>query len=385
MTTPPDRQAPFSADEAHAIRAHTEALLRSDLWRQAPRQQRLLRHIVWATLDGDTRRLSGQVLGREVFDRGADFDPAVDPIVRVEAGRLRGKLLAHYAGAGAHDAVWIEVPKGGYVARFEFRAAPPAAGWLPREAGTPLREPLAGGIGTFWTLSAQALLQAQQWFADAVARDPGYGAAHAWLALAALNRHALSLDLGDGAIRLARAHVARALVLEPRSALAQAAHCAVLAWSGQTAAAVEAGRQAVALDPNFADAHALHALALANAMHLPQALAAIELALQLNPGPTGYYHWVHGSTLQLMGRDGEAREVYARSLAASSFDQYNRIGLALCLLREGREAEALEQVERFRAWYPHPRLLYRNRFTEPGVRARHAAAMQRLGFREVGG
>lgn len=384
MTSPPGRPAAFSADEAQAIREHTEALLRSELWRQAPRQQRLLRHIVWATLDGDAQRLSGQALGREVFDRGADFDPAVDPIVRVEAGRLRSKLLAHYAGAGAHDPVWIEVPKGAYAARFEFRTAPPAAAWLPREGGTPQREPLAGGIGTFWTLSAEALLQAQQWFADAVARDPGYAAAHAWLGLAALNRHAFALDLTDGSIRLARAHVARARVLEPRSALAHAAQCAVLAWSGQTAAAVEAGREAVAADPNFADAHALRALALANAMQLPEALAAIELALQLNPGPTGYYHWVHGSTLQLMGRDDEALSVYARSLAASSFDQFNRIGLALCLLRAGREAEALEQVERFRAWFPHPRLLYRNRFTAPDIGARHAAAMERLGFREVG-
>lgn len=373
----------FSAEQAAAIEAQTDALMRTDLWRQAPRQQRLLRHIVKATLAGDMQRLNGQALGREVFDRGPDFDPAIDPIVRVEAGRLRGKLLAHYAGAGAQDAIWIEVPKGGYVARFEFRSTPPLAGWLPRDGGRVAREPLAGGIGTFWTLSAQALLRAQQWFADAVERDPDYAAAHAWLALAALNRHALSLDLTDSAIRLARVHVARALLLEPCSALAHTAHCALLAWSGHTSGAVEAGRVAVAMDPNLADAHALHALALANSMQLSQAIAEIKLALLLNPGPTGYYHWVHGSTLQLMGRDEEALNVYSRSLASSSFDQFNRIGLALCMLRRGDEARALEQIEQFRAWFPHPQLVFRNRFTDPELRARHAAAMQRLGFVEL--
>lgn len=373
MTSAAPAPAEFSAEQAAAVQAQTEALLRTELWRHAPRQQRLLRHIVQATLAGHAQQLNGQVLGREVFDRGPDFDPAIDPIVRVEAGRLRGKLLAHYAGEGAHDPVHIEVPKGGYVARFAFRTP----------ALAPLRKPLSEGIGRFWSLDAPGLLQAQQSFADVVARDPGYAAAHAWLAVAAVNRHALAFDRGDGAIRLARQHAARALALDPELALAHAVHCAVLAWGGPPAQAVAAGERAVALDPNMADAHALLALALANAQRQEPALAAIDIALQLNPGPTGYYYWVKGSTLQLMGRDAEARDVYAASLAASAFDQFNRIGLALCLLRLGDEAQAREHIERFRAWFPQPDLVFRNRFADPGLRARHAAAMQRLGFAEL--
>lgn len=369
------RAAEFSAEETAAIQAQTEALLRSELWCQAPRQQRLLRHIVQATLAGDARQLNGQALGREVFDRGPDFDPAIDPIVRVEAGRLRSKLLAHYAGEGAGDPVRIEVPKGGYTARFAFRGPT-----LARK-----REPLAAGMGRFWSLSAAGLLQAQQSFADAVARDPDYAAAHVWLAMAALNRHAFAFDRAEAAIRLARQHVAHALALEPQMALAHAAHCAVLTWSGQIEQAVAAGERAVALDPNLADGHALLALALAGAGRLEQALAEIELALQLNPGPTGYYYWIKGSTLQLMGRDDLAREVYAESLAASSFDQFNRIGLALCLLRQGDVAQAMEQIEQFRAWFPQRDLVFRNRFTDPPLRARHAAVMQRLGFAELPG
>lgn len=373
MKPPESCQATFSAEQTRAIEAQLEAMLRSELWRQAPRQQRLLRHIVQATLAGEAPRLNGLALGLEVFDRGSEFDPAIDPIVRVEAGRLRSKLLAHYAGEGAHDPERIDVPKGAYVARFAFHTASLAHA----------RRPLATGIGQFWSLSEQGLLQALRSFADAVAHDLDYAAAHAWLALAAVNRHDFAFDCGDGSIRLARHHVASALSLEPQSALAHAVHCAVLAWSGQPVQAIDAGRRAVALDPNHADGHALLALALANTMQLAPSLAEIELALQLNPGPTGYYHWVKGATLQLMGRDEEARAVYAGSLAASAFDQFNRVGLALCHLRLGDEAQAREQVDRFRAWFPQPDLVYRNRFTDPAVRARHASAMQRLGFSEL--
>jgi serine/threonine-protein kinase len=62
-------------------------------------------------------------VGREVFDRRADYDPRVDPIVRVEARRLRSKLRAYYAAAGREDALLIELPKGAYVPSFRPRAA----------------------------------------------------------------------------------------------------------------------------------------------------------------------------------------------------------------------------------------------------------------------
>src|SRR5262249_44233050 len=56
--------------------------------------------------------------GVEVFERGADFAPKIDPIVRISAGKLRHKLLEYYEGPGAHDVVRISVPKGAYVPVF---------------------------------------------------------------------------------------------------------------------------------------------------------------------------------------------------------------------------------------------------------------------------
>ncbi len=97
-------------------------LLFGDALRRSTRLQRLLRHVVESTIAGTTHRLEGYTLGVEVFDRGADFDPNTDPIVRIEAGRLRTKLLAHYGGEGSADPLLIDMPKGGYVARFAQRA-----------------------------------------------------------------------------------------------------------------------------------------------------------------------------------------------------------------------------------------------------------------------
>jgi adenylate cyclase len=58
-----------------------------------------------------------------VFQRPPDYDPKVDPIVRVQAGRLRSKLGEYYATEGAHDSVVIQIPKGAYVPVFDARNA----------------------------------------------------------------------------------------------------------------------------------------------------------------------------------------------------------------------------------------------------------------------
>jgi TolB-like protein len=57
----------------------------------------------------------------DVFERGTEYDPAVDATVRVEAGRLRSRLREYYAGEGRHDLLCIEVPKGSYVAVVSVR------------------------------------------------------------------------------------------------------------------------------------------------------------------------------------------------------------------------------------------------------------------------
>ena len=82
---------------------------------------RFLRFAVSRTLEKNTGSLKEYTIGVEVFDRPESFDPGIDPIVRVEARRLRAKLCKYYEMEGRLDEIVIELPKGGYVPKFRKR------------------------------------------------------------------------------------------------------------------------------------------------------------------------------------------------------------------------------------------------------------------------
>jgi hypothetical protein len=84
----------------------------------SPSLCRFLRYIVEETLAGRMSGIKEQVLGLEVFDRGRDFNPRLDPIVRVQARNLRSRLAKYYEGPGRGDPIRIELPKGTYIPVF---------------------------------------------------------------------------------------------------------------------------------------------------------------------------------------------------------------------------------------------------------------------------
>src|ERR1700728_1789385 len=122
--------ASSSQHTAAAVRQAVEKVTSSAVFADSQRMARFLRFAVEESLQGNGGRLKEIVIGTEVFDRGADYDPRLDPIVRVEARRLRAKLLAYYEGEGKDDRRVIEFPKGPYQPVFHTRAAsaeePPA-------------------------------------------------------------------------------------------------------------------------------------------------------------------------------------------------------------------------------------------------------------------
>jgi TolB-like protein len=115
--------SPTSDDVRHQL----GRLLASSVFANAGRMSRFLRFVVEQSLAGEGERLKEYVIGVEVFDRDASYDPRLDSIVRVEAARLRSKLAEYYAGEGCNDAVVLSLPKGGYapIAAFEARPSPP--------------------------------------------------------------------------------------------------------------------------------------------------------------------------------------------------------------------------------------------------------------------
>jgi TolB-like protein len=138
---------------AQEIRAALERASASDVMRASPQLTAFLRFVVEAVLDGNSDRIKGYVIAVEALKRGAGFNPQIDPIVRVEATRLRRTLERYYAGAGADDPIVIELPRGTYVPTFSRRAAragPAGPGAAENEAASdagPPDEPLRPGDG----------------------------------------------------------------------------------------------------------------------------------------------------------------------------------------------------------------------------------------------
>jgi TolB-like protein/Flp pilus assembly protein TadD len=108
-----------------------DKILAHRLFSRSARMARFLRFAVDHCLCGRADDLKEYVIGVEVFDRSEAYDPRVDPIVRVEARRLRSKLKAYYEADGAGDHVLIEFLSGSYAPRIRDRRHAPAGGAAP--------------------------------------------------------------------------------------------------------------------------------------------------------------------------------------------------------------------------------------------------------------
>jgi TolB-like protein len=99
------------------VQIHMERLLASDLFLHSERMKDLLRYLVSQMLCGKISHIKEYSIATEVFGRKESFDPEVDPIVRVEAHRLRAKLQAYIERHSKSDRLVFDFPKGAYVIR----------------------------------------------------------------------------------------------------------------------------------------------------------------------------------------------------------------------------------------------------------------------------
>src|SRR5262249_32837256 len=104
------------------IRRQLEHIIESSVFNKSTRLTAFLRFVVEESLAGRGDSLKEQVLASELYGRGSDFDSGNDPVVRVDARRLRDKLREYYTQLPA-DPVIIALPKGSYVPVFERGAA----------------------------------------------------------------------------------------------------------------------------------------------------------------------------------------------------------------------------------------------------------------------
>jgi TolB-like protein/Tfp pilus assembly protein PilF len=120
------------------IREELGRIVASDLFCRSDRLCRFLRFSVEQALRGESDRVKEYVVAVEAYGRPASFDSRVDPVVRVEARRLRDRLKTWYEGEGRNARIRIDLPRGRYAALFHD---PPAS--APKHKPAPAQRTMA--------------------------------------------------------------------------------------------------------------------------------------------------------------------------------------------------------------------------------------------------
>jgi serine/threonine-protein kinase len=143
------------------VESELEKILASRIFATSERMGRFLRFGVKQALMGKSGEIKEYVVGMAVFDRPESYDQRADPVVRVEARRLRSKLREYYQVEGAADPVVIEFPVGGYVPVFSRR---PLAASTARPLTWTWRR--IGLVAALAIAACAALLTAPKWTAS---------------------------------------------------------------------------------------------------------------------------------------------------------------------------------------------------------------------------
>jgi TolB-like protein/Tfp pilus assembly protein PilF len=117
----PAGQGGYSVEVSRDIRLQLLKIQQSGPFSRSRQMQNLLEFLVEAVLTGRQDHLKETSIGHGVFNRPAAYDPKLDPVVRIEARRLRSKLNEYYLSEGQADTVFIELNKGGYIPTVTFR------------------------------------------------------------------------------------------------------------------------------------------------------------------------------------------------------------------------------------------------------------------------
>lgn len=345
-----------------SVSAQLERMLSRPPFATSPTLSRLLRFLVEETLAGRSAEINEYNLGVRIFHRGADFNPRVDPIVRVQTHYLRARLAQYYAGPGAQDPMVIELPARTYVPRYpqpeplaqpEALAQPEPIAPVEQSSAEPRRtsrgavamasgvllvafaavalrgdsgpvrvtrqvpDPVAQDLYTHgrYLLDRQtepALRQSVECFRQSAARDPQFAAAFAGLA------DALDLLVQYG-------------YMPPREGMEEARRAA---------------QRALALDSHLAEGYvALAAISEAYDWDFKKAERQYRRALELNPELPAAHLW-YGMFLRDQGRLAEALPELRRAEELEPLSALASENLAYALHMTGDSGAALEMARR---------------------------------------
>ena len=167
MPDPRVRPTPSGLPPSALVQAELQRILASEIFTRSDRLSAFLTFIVERTLAGHGDSLKEQVIAVELYGKGTDFNTAADPIVRVDARRLRDRLREYYASAQP-DGLVISVPKGSYTPTFHTSVAPAGAAALGSHAedaaapdgaeAVPRPGEARRGVSSRWVIAATVLV-----------------------------------------------------------------------------------------------------------------------------------------------------------------------------------------------------------------------------------
>ena len=136
-------------------REELRRILESKLFSSSPKKTRFLEFVADQTFLGNGDKLNEYLIGVEVYERGTDFNPQTDPIVRVQAHEIRRLLKKYSKEDGKDSTLRIDLPSGHYVPVFSRSA-------IEEPSATDSDEPAAGesASGSRWHLALILVLTA---------------------------------------------------------------------------------------------------------------------------------------------------------------------------------------------------------------------------------
>ena len=359
------------------VRAALAKILASPDFVSAGRLGPFLSHLVTVVLAGEPERLKESVLGVEFFGRGTEYDPRLDPVVRIEARRLRLRLEKYYATAGESDFVRIDLPKGGYVPVFAcapassrphfFLAVASMAVCLaimfvvwnrfrpqPAPAADPARVAFERGVYQMNLFSNQGMERAIGYFTESLGHNPRYAPSLAYLSqVYAILAYYNSLPAGIPADK-ARALAESAMKADPELAEAHSAMGFCLAaqqyrWKD----AEQEFQTALKLNPQSGVTHGLYALSVLAPQVRPETLSEFRRALELDPN-SSFINFVYAFALMATGDLDGAIKQYQRTLELNSIHPDMEWDYGMALGYAGRFDEARKAFHRNRKMQGRP-------------------------------
>ena len=105
-----------------------ERIASSTVFRKSPRLRQFLLFVAERSVGGHADEISEYEIGWKVFERGPNYNPVDDSIVRSAARQLRSKVKEYFETEGIDESLILDIPKGAYIAVFFEReplATPP--------------------------------------------------------------------------------------------------------------------------------------------------------------------------------------------------------------------------------------------------------------------